>query len=146
MIEVVGNLWDYPAEWRVITTNGTVKKNGHAVMGRGCAKEAMQRYPLLPALLGNRLRILGNHVNGFIAAELRADRGLFTFPVKHEWMQAADPQLIARSVAEFKVNLLDSTTYVMPRPGCGNGNLRWEDVRPLLVDLPDNVFVIDFGK
>lgn len=35
MIEVKGNLWTYPAEVRVITTNGFVKKNGEAVMGIG---------------------------------------------------------------------------------------------------------------
>ena len=40
MREVVGNLWTYPADIRVITTNGTVKNDGTCVMGRGCAAEA----------------------------------------------------------------------------------------------------------
>lgn len=38
--EVVGNMWAIPADAYCITTNGFVKKNGEAVMGAGCAKEA----------------------------------------------------------------------------------------------------------
>jgi len=42
--EVDGNLWEIEADWRVITTNGFVKKDGRAVMGRGVARQALQRY------------------------------------------------------------------------------------------------------
>ena len=146
MIEVVGDLWTYPADFRVITTNGTVKRNGAAVLGRGCAKQAVDRYPLLPALLGARLAARGNHVLFFSDYELKADRGLFTFPVKHEWMLPADVELIARSVKEFQNQLLSSAIYVLPRPGCGNGGLLWEAVRPVVSGLPDNVHVIDFAR
>jgi len=42
MREVTGNLWTYrPAGIRVITTNGTIKASGEAVMGKGCAREAV---------------------------------------------------------------------------------------------------------
>ena len=54
MIEVVGNLWTYAADFRAITTNGTVKFDGRAVMGRGCAREATQRYPKIARQLGYR--------------------------------------------------------------------------------------------
>jgi len=42
MKEVIGNIWNYynKGNWIVITTNGTIKKNGEAVMGRGVALEA----------------------------------------------------------------------------------------------------------
>jgi len=30
----------------------------------------------------------------------------------------------------------------LPRPGCGNGHRTWEEVKPLLDGLPDNVWVI----
>jgi len=46
------NLWEYPADARVITTNGFVKNNGEAVMGRGCAREAARKYPRLPLFWG----------------------------------------------------------------------------------------------
>ena len=30
-----GDLWSYPADYRVVTTNGIIKKDGEAVMGAG---------------------------------------------------------------------------------------------------------------
>lgn len=143
MIEVTGNLWDYPATYRVITTNGTVRKNGTAVMGRGCAREAALKYHGLAHELGKMLKEHGNHVHFF------AQLNLLTFPVKHAFYEDADLQLIARSVEEFKMMvawLSSSGTYVMPRPGCGWGHLDWTMVQPLLLDLPDTVKVIHFGE
>ena len=137
MLEAVGNLWKFPALWRVITTNGTIKKNSEAVLGRGCAYEAKCRYPGLPAMLGRDLENGGNHVRRYWPWKL------IVFPVKYNWFDSADLDLIQRSVAEFERQINAGSTYVMPRPGCGNGNLKWDDVRPLLVGLPDNVTVIN---
>jgi hypothetical protein len=145
VVEVVGNLWSYPADFRVITTNGAVRSDGRAVMGRGCALEATKRYPKLARLLGERLRARGNHVQFFSDHELGDRVGLFTFPVKHRWNEPADLDLIRRSTGEFWRQLLASSTYVLPRPGCGNGQLTWDAVRPIVEDLPDNVHIIDFG-
>jgi hypothetical protein len=36
--------------------NGSVKRNGHAVMGKGCALEAVRGWPMLPMRLGEGLR------------------------------------------------------------------------------------------
>ena len=145
MIEVVGDLWTHPADFRVITTNGAFRADGLAVMGRGCALEAKKRYPKLARLLGERLRARGNHVEFFSDVELGDRLGLFTFPVKHRWDQPADLLLIKRSTDEFARHLLSSATYVMPRPGCGNGQRTWAEVRPIVAILPDNVHVIDFS-
>lgn len=139
MIEVTGDLWTYPADWRVITTNGTRKRNGACVMGRGCASEAKAKWPWLPNLLGAYIHDEGNHVYRF------DDIQLLSFPVKHNWWEKADPELIKQSVAELKdmcFGQFDETEIVIPRPGCGNGGLRWEDVKPLLEILPDNIKVI----
>jgi hypothetical protein len=144
MIEVVGNLWTYPADFRVITTNGATRGDGLAVMGRGCALEAKKRYPKLARLLGERLRARGNHVQFFSDREIGDRLGLFTFPVKHRWDQPADLDLIRRSTEEFARQLLASSTYVLPRPGCGNGQRAWDEVRPIIAALPDNVRVITF--
>ena len=139
MIEVVGDLWTYPADWRVITTNGFVKTNGECVMGRGCAKEAKEKYPGLPLIVGSIIKHWGNVVRPIEIYKL------FTFPVKHNWWEKADPELIKQSAekfAEIIFGQFDETEIVMPRPGCGNGGLKWEDVKPLLESLPDNVKVI----
>lgn len=138
MIEVTGNLWTYPADFRVITTNGARRSDGCAVMGRGCAREAAVKWPNFPAVLGARIRKQGNHVHLF------RDWSLFTFPVKHHWQEPADYNLIIRSVYELNQLIVSQFDYVMPRPGCGNGGLAWVMVQPLLVSLPDNVKVIDF--
>lgn len=138
MIEVVGDLWTYPADWRIITTNGFVKKNGECVMGRGCAAEAKKKYPGLAQELGDQINRWGNHV------WINRERQLITLPVKHNWYEKASLPLIEQSVAEMAPHIwfYGDKIYVMPRPGCGNGQLKWEDVKPLLMGLPDNVKVI----
>lgn len=140
MVEVYGNLWEYPADWRVISTNGTVKKNGECVMGRGCAAEAKKKYPGLAMDLGTRIEFYGN------VPLIFEQEKLVTFPVKHKWYEKADPKLIEKSTAALtRFALLHSDEVIaLPRPGCGNGQLKWEDVKPLLVGLPDNVKVITF--
>ena len=151
MIEVVGNLWTYKTpdgrdpDCRVITTNGTFKKNGEAVMGRGCALEAKQRFPDIARLLGDGLKRRGNIVQflkQYDDGMVRWD--LVSFPVKHNWHETADIRLIGKSAAVLVVwaNLHGWQTVVIPRPGCGNGGLRWEDVRKVIQSILDDRFVV----
>lgn len=64
VIEMEADLWSVEADAVVITTNGNVKASGEAVMGRGCAREAAERFSShkLPSQLGQELREKGNHV------------------------------------------------------------------------------------
>lgn len=88
-VEREGDLWEI-AETEdaavAITTNGSMKHGDHAVMGRGCALEAAERYPGIQLRLGSFL--------------------------------------------------------ILPRPGCGNGRLRWEDVRKILEPILDDRFTV----
>lgn len=139
MIEVKGNLWTYPADVRVITTNGTVKKNGECVMGRGCAAEAKLRYPELPLVLGQAISGMDNEPFWFPIPSARTP--LVTFPVKHNWHERADLDLIRASAQKISVmRALEDRIIVMPRPGCGNGGLKWEDVKPILEPILDDRF------
>lgn len=148
MIEVHGDLWAEPANLYVITTNGAVRRDGAAVMGRGVALQAKQRFSGIERKLGAAIRSQGNHVHWL---GLRDDSfaGLMSFPVKHHWREPADLALIEQSAGEL-VKLLDdwctrdweTYTVAMPRPGCGNGQLDWVDVAPLLVPMLDDRFVI----
>lgn len=145
MFEVKGNLWDLPADAIVITTNGFVKKNGSCVMGKGCALEAKKLYPKLEYTLGAEILAYGNHVH-WLTTDARW--AIFSFPVKHNWWEKADLNLIERSCTEL-VTLVDNSFgkdripfIAVPRPGCGNGQLDWADVKPICEKYFDNRFGI----
>jgi hypothetical protein len=144
MIEIKGDLWDYygkPNYATFITTNGFVKRNGEGVMGRGCALEAKQRIPWIAKTLGDSIRSNGN-----VPQLLQHYPPLFSFPVKHNWWERADLALIELSISHLRNILLtigwENTKFILPRPGCGNGQLLWTDVKPLFVSVSDRVLVI----
>lgn len=130
LIEIRGNLWDYweDGHWVVITTNGSIRSDGHAVMGRGVAREAAQRIPNLTLDLAQRLKSSGNKVH------IISYRRVITFPVKVTWEMGASLQLIEQSAAQLAqlVHAMGVSRVYMVRPGCGNGGLKWEDVKPIL--------------
>jgi len=146
MIERSGDLWSTPADVRVITTNGFIKTNGLAVMGRGVAAQAVREWPSFPQVLGRRLSKYGNHIHEINFHDGIRSATFLTFPVKHNWWEDADLVLIAQSVGE----LVDYTKshpnleIVMPRPGCGNGRLLWKNVKPFMTKLPDTVTVLHY--
>ena len=143
MREVFGDIWEYPADYICITTNGGVRKDGAAVMGRGVALQAKQRFPGIEFILGRSILEYGNIFRMLTVEE----KGLFIFPVKYHWRERADLTLIEKSTTDLRraAELRPGRTFVLPRPGCGNGRLLWEQVKPVLerVGLPDNVHVID---
>jgi hypothetical protein len=148
MREIRGNMFGYLGRMKFrlfLTTNGFIKNDGTAVMGRGNAAQAVRifrdEYDMnLPELLGRSLKMKGNVVS-------RLTEQLYTFPVKHHWADRASRRLIKQSVERLKEIIKEDNDkdriYVLPRPGCGNGNLKWlRDVKPILESLPDNVWVI----
>lgn len=148
MIEVRGNMWKYPADVYVITTNGFVKAGGECVMGRGCAMEARDRFPGIAKELGGLILEGGNYPYQLKTAD-SPDKKLWSFPVKHNWWEEADIELIAYSAMSLNLSLsymdYPTNTIVVPRPGCGNGSLDWEDVKPVLEKVWDDRYhVITF--
>jgi hypothetical protein len=141
--EVSGNIWYYHNQgyWIVVPTNGYIKNDGNAVMGRGLALEASQRFPELRSLLGQMIASSGNVVQ-FIH-NLR----ICVFPVKHNWWELADIALIEKNAATIstKLHLIKPEVKVpiyLPRVGCGNGKLQWSIVKPILEKYLDDRFVI----
>lgn len=145
MKEITGNLWDYVNDgYIVITTNGALNSRGECVMGRGTALQAKNRYPGLARRIGQMIEKYGNHVHLF---QMDTDQGemLITFPVKHHWSERANHELIARSADELRVlaNKTHATKIFLPRPGCGNGCLKWDNVKPLLKCLDDRFTIVE---
>lgn len=145
MIEITGNIWDYycvPDKTICITTNGFLKKNGEAVCGRGVAFQATQKIPGFAKMLGEYIKHYGN-APGYLRTE-PDEYGVFIFPTKHNWWEKSSIDLIlagAHVLFEYASRASDCE-YILPRPGCSNGKLLWEDVKPVIEFLPDNVKVI----
>ncbi len=138
MNEITGDIWDFLGRAVIaITTNGSVTKKGTAVFGRGCARQAQERFPDLPLRLGRLLVQHGNHV-------VSLGSGLVTFPVEESPWANPDYRLISRSARELR-ELADREGWemvVVPRPGCGGGGLDWREVRPLLAEHLDGRFYV----
>lgn len=141
-----------------LTTNGFLKSNKHAVMGRGVAKQAAMKWPELPYAIGKILAEKGNHVA--VAATGDVDAHVYSvvmFPVKpvsevcalacsnvvkHKradfmpgdivpgWACLANTNIIRRSCEEL-VKLTDERKWlrvVLPKPGAGAGELNYEQL------------------
>ena len=167
MKEVYGDIWDlgqqlFETEGTgqtaiCVTTNGYVRKDGKAVMGRGVAKEAAERYPWLPVNLGFKLQFEGNQVYRW-GADYNPETGnslwLVTFPVKPEygprgipgWKAKADINIIIQSILELSPDVTYMNNFeniLLPRPGCGNGGLNWEtEVKPIIEPLLDERYTV----
>jgi hypothetical protein len=136
-----GNIWDFHAagHWIVVPTNGTLRRNV-AVMGKGLAREAAQRFPDLPYALGEQMRDDPYRVYAF-------PNRIIALPTKFDWWdRLADPGLIVagcRSLATMACpdQGIHPPVYI-PCLGCGQGGLSWTYVRDLIAPILDNRFVV----
>ena len=148
MKEIYGDLFKFANSKEythcMITTNGTIKANGLAVMGRGCAYEMAQRFTGTSKTLANNIIKFGN-VPSFLL--INNDVEYWSFPVKHNWWEQADIELIKKSIELFKKDLRFNSKVLLPRPGCGNGGLNWIDVKQIIEPLLDERFyIVHFAK
>lgn len=150
MREVTGDIWDFDCDARVIPTNGSVNRHGAAVMGRGVALQCKERYPGIETALGVLLRGVSPtklHCIQWVPESygnvVQPDVLVF-FPVKFEWRQKANLSLIIKSSAEllWEAQMEGWNTVALPRVGCGNGGLSWDDVGPILRSIFDDRFVV----
>jgi O-acetyl-ADP-ribose deacetylase (regulator of RNase III) len=139
MLEISGDLWAEHAGGAVvaITTNGAVNKVGRAIMLRGCARQARERFPDILKTLGTLIRHHGNHV-------FDLGHHIVSFPIEEGPYQVPELRMIEQSCREL-VELADYKGWrkvVVPRPGCGSGGLEWPEVRKILVRHLDQRFHI----
>jgi hypothetical protein len=110
----------------VIPVNGSINKHDDAVMGRGLARDAADRYPFLRTEFGTLLRRRQHIVREMV------EKQFILFPVKYQWHEQADVELIAGSCRQLSLlaKFWKYKMIYMPHVGCGNGGLDWEkDVR-----------------
>lgn len=155
---IKGNLFDQKCDAICITTNGYFTYKGDAVMGRGVAAEAVKKWSWIKKKLGYMLQMHGTHVFIVLKRSKKNGRRyhVVNFPVKPKggkskiknvvkrlqrnfpegrwvpgWALKAKLELIEQSAREI-VELADDRGWkrvVIPKPGCGAGELKWETVR-----------------
>lgn len=149
MQEFVGSIWDHPCTVLCITTNPIIRSDGALVMGRGIAKQCVDRNPGVQFKFGDLVKRNGNVFQ--ITTSTDNMRILALFPVKDHWKEQAKLSIIEES-AIYLANLATlvffrDSIFALPRPGCGNGGLDWGKVKPLIEPiLPDNVHIIYNGS
>lgn len=137
------NIWDiYEKDKGIICipVNGFVKNNGCAVMGRGVAKECLNKFPGIDKILGDHIKRFGNVV------WIDKSKLIAFFPTKWHWQDNSDISLIRTSAWQLHLICLLSKhklIFYLPKPGCGNGKLNWEDVEQIFENLSDRIIIVD---
>lgn len=134
--EMKGDLFEQKG-FIVIPTNGVVKSNGEAVMGKGVALTAAKMYPNLPQYLGQEITRKGNNVHYMFA-------GVIAFPTKEHYKDNSTLELIEKSTAQLKAMADERkmSNIFLPRVGCGLGGLQWKQVKSILQKYLDGRFTV----
>lgn len=137
LTRITGDLWDfYPDHWIVIPTNAGWRKDGSAVMGRGVAKQAADRWPNLPKRYGSECR----RCSGYPFVVAYPPKKMILFPTKPlfklmpelSWQQPASLELIERLLPSLMYITSEAEKVFLPALGCGAGELTIDQVYPIL--------------
>lgn len=144
----VGEMWNYPADVYLCTTNGVLSGRDELIMGKGSALDMKKKYPNSPKLFGKKIleEATPGRVNlkyGLIYAELETPLPwIGAFQTKYHYNSRSYIDLIKLSTSMLKqFALFTSKEIVLPYPGIGNGGLKEENVYEIIQELPDNVIV-----
>lgn len=141
MIEYIqGNIFDSPAQVIVNTVN-TV-----GVMGKGLALSFKQRYPEM----FKRYRTVCERKQltvGKLMLFYEPDHWILLFPTKENWRNPSKMEYLEKGLIKFVNTYAEKniTSIAFPKLGCGNGELSWDEVKPLmekyLKPLPIDVYI-----
>lgn len=141
MIEYIeGDIFESPAQVIVNTVN-TV-----GVMGKGLALSFKQRYP---EMFERYKSVCEKHLLtvGKLMLFYEPDHWLLLFPTKENWRNPSKLEYIEKGLMKFVQTYAEKniTSIAFPRLGCGNGELDWNKVKPLmeryLKKLPIDVYI-----
>lgn len=128
MIEYIeGDIFNSPAQ-AIVNTVNTV-----GVMGKGLALSFKNRYP---EMFQSYKRACDKNLlkTGKLMLFYSPDHWILLFPTKENWRYPSKHEYIEAGLVKFVQTYADKniTSIAFPRLGCGNGELNWDDVRPLM--------------
>jgi hypothetical protein len=149
MREAFGDIWEMDGDGLCILTNRCLRKDGRAIMGGGIAKQALQRYPRIDNTLGQHLVLVPNNLVTTLVLDTIREQRIISFPTKRDWKDDADLELIRKS-AHALMRYIDAHRLgevLLPRPGCGLGNLDYQIVKSEIEPiLDDRVVVVTYEE
>jgi O-acetyl-ADP-ribose deacetylase (regulator of RNase III) len=130
------SLFDSPAQTLVNTVNTM------GVMGKGIAKTFRERYPAMYAEY-RKLCDRGKLSVGNLHLWKGGDRWVLNFPTKTTWRLPSKLEYIEKGLQTFVNNYerMGIVSASFPPLGCGNGNLDWDEVRPLIEQYLSNISI-----
>lgn len=129
------------------TSNNIIKNNGALVMGAGVAKAFKNKIKDLDTKAGHLVKLNGNVcqvVMSLAGTKYNSDTKIVSFPTKNHWRNPSDIKLIKRS-AEKLMSLANEHGWkrvALPKPGCFNGGLSWDDVKDIIKPILDHRITI----
>lgn len=143
MRERRGDIWSLIgiANAICVTTNGILKPDGSLIMGAGIALQAARKFPGIDQRLGAKVKEKGNIPH---TGAIKEGTAIVSFPTKYDWKDDSSLFLILSSV-KYLVKMAEKYNWAyvaMPRPGCGLGNLNWDEVKKVIEPMLDYRFVI----
>ena len=137
---IEGDIFKSPAQVIVNTVN-TV-----GVMGKGIALEFKKRYPdMFQAYrdICDKRKLK----TGSLMLYYEPDHWVLLFPTKENWRNPSRMEYIEAGLAKFCRTYAEKgiTSVAFPKLGCGNGELNWSEVQPVmekyLKDLPIDIYI-----
>ena len=125
-----GNLLETQAEALVNTVNT------EGVMGKGIALQFKKAFPATFEAYRRECEAGHIRIGKMFVHELGAlmPRYIINFPTKKMWRQPSRLEYIRSGLDDLvtQVRRLGIRSIAIPPLGCGNGGLKWSDVRPLI--------------
>lgn len=120
------------------TSNSSLDKQRNLVMGAGSALDFKTRFPGLPKLFGEAVRAREEYGDyGLIVAHIES-KLIGAFQTKAFWRDKSETYIIKLATTElFSWIVTTGNTVACPFPGIGE--LKREEVLPIISLLPDNV-------
>jgi hypothetical protein len=146
---IIGDIADVYIDYDAIccTTNTTLTKEGKLVMGAGVAKWFRDGFEGIDSQWGQQLQ--NNPSCGImVSAEYRTVFSpgpyLVAFPTKSDWRQKSSLTLIEDMAIDLEIvtSAMGWRSVLLPRPGCSNGGLDWDVVKPILEQYLDDRFTV----
>ena len=137
---VKGDLLSSPAQVQVNTVN-TV-----GIMGKGIALQFKDKYPSMYDAYRDACEAKELNIGNLFLWKSNK-KWVLMFPTKKHWRENSKKEYIEEGLIKFVENYeqIGINSIAFPKLGCGNGNLHWSEVKPImekyLKPLPITIYI-----